>query len=248
MNCNEAREFLHAYVDDELDLAAALQIENHLCTCAQCRRALESLEAAKAAAAQPAVYRNAPEDLRADIRRMIRAQARVTWWDRPLALSGLAAVLIVLIGLGVFLRTLYSTGGQIDELVSSHVRSLEANHLLDIDSTDQHTVKPWFAGKLEFSPPVVDLSADGFPLVGGRLDFVENQRVAALVYHRNKHIINLFIWPGETESQVDVNNGFNLIRFPCKGMVCWAVSDVNAGELQRFCDLFAAQKSPSTRE
>jgi anti-sigma factor RsiW len=248
MKCDEVREFLNGYVDDELELGMALQIEKHLRDCAECRRSLEALKAVRSAVGQGGVYRPAPADLRGDVMRMIRPQGPKMWWGRAVAITAIAAVILILIGAAVVLRSVNGAAGQVDELVASHLRSLEANHLLDVESTDQHTVKPWFAGRVEFSPPVVDLSADGFALVGGRLDYLDDQRVAALVYRRNKHIINLFIWPGNGQPEVVVKNGFNLIRFDCAGMVCWAVSDVNAADLQRFCDLFAGQKSASTRE
>jgi len=151
------------------------------------------------------------------------------------------------IGSIYLLSTRDSGQNQIAELVDSHVRSLEASHLLDVESTDQHTVKPWFAGKLNFSPPVVDLSQEGFPLIGGRLDCLNQQKIAALIFRRNKHTINLFIWPGETSAATDTKQGFNLIRFECKGMICWAVSDLNTGELQQFVELFQQQKPASTR-
>ena len=164
-----------------------------------------------------------------------------------LAFSGLAAALILIVCSVTVLLQTGAPQGQIDELVASHVRSLEADHLLDVASTDQHTVKPWFDGKIEFAPPVIDLAPAGFPLIGGRLDYLQQGKIAALVYKRNKHIINLFIWPGEASPETEVKQGYNLIRFECKGMVCWAVSDLSPVDLQQFVDLFKTQRAASTR-
>lgn len=258
MTCDQAHQLLHAYLDDELDLATALQIEAHLPDCPRCRRELEAARAVGRAVAQPAIYYPASAELRERLERAIQSRMGESsappherflkaWWRRPMAFSGLAAAMLLIVCSVMLFLPAHASRGQIDDLVGSHVRSLEADHLMDVASTDQHTVKPWFAGKLEFSPPVIDLSAQGFPLVGGRLDYLDQKKVAALIYRRNKHVINLFIWPGETTAEVDARQGFNLIRFECKGMVCWAVSDLNAAELQQFADLFKAQKSASTR-
>jgi anti-sigma factor RsiW len=126
------------------------------------------------------------------------------------------------------------------EVQSAHVRSLMANHLTDITSTDQHTVKPWFNGKLDFSPPVEDLSPQGFPLIGGRLDYLDGHPVAALVYQRNKHDINLFIWPSTTGDEglgFSTYNGYNVYHWTQSGMAYWAVSDLNPDELKGFVEL-----------
>jgi anti-sigma factor RsiW len=169
-----------------------------------------------------------------------------------MALSGLAAALLVVIGSLALYMPSHAPRGEIDALVDSHVRSLEANHLYDVESTDQHTVKPWFADKLDFSPPVTDFAAEGFPLAGGRLDYLDGKKIAALIYRRKKHLINVFIWPADESSregapQTSTDHGFNLIRFECKGMTCWGVSDLNSVELQQFVDLFKTQTAASPR-
>jgi mycothiol system anti-sigma-R factor len=263
MTCEKARQLLHAYLDDELDLATAFELESHLDGCPNCGNELDAARAVGQAVAESALYHRAPAELRDRLQQAIRAEGGAItasekkassqpWWKRPMAFSGIAAAMLVLIGSSVLLLLPRGSHREIDELVDSHLRSLEANHLLDVESTDQHTVKPWFAGKLDFSPPVVDLSAEGFPLIGGRLDDLNQRSVAALIYRRNKHIINLFIWPVDSSltdaaSSPDTKNGFNLIKFDCKGMTCWAVSDLNGGELGQFVDLFKSQKPASTR-
>jgi anti-sigma factor RsiW len=169
------------------------------------------------------------------------------WRTRLIVLSGVAAAILLAVGVLLSAWSPRTADIQIVELLDSHLRSLQEGHLMDVASTDQHTVKPWFAGKLDFSPPVIDLSTEGFPLVGGRLDHMDQQNVAALIYRRNKHVINLFIWPGPASPELDSRQGFNLIRFECRGMTCWAISDLNTQELQQFADLFQQQKPASTR-
>ncbi len=131
----------------------------------------------------------------------------------------------------------------LDELVSSHIRSLMVEHLVDVVSSDQHTVKPWFSGKVDFSPPVKDLSADGFPLVGGRVDYVGGRPVAVIVYKRRLHIINVFIWPSANESgegsRYLVRQGYRLRRWTHGGLTFWAVSDVNDADLDTLAQLSA---------
>jgi len=136
----------------------------------------------------------------------------------------------------------------INEIAASHVRSLLATHLMDVVSTDRHTVKPWFEGKLDFAPPVIDLAGKGFPLVGGRLDYIGGRTVAVLVYQKGKHFINLFVWPsasGSETPQVFVKEGFNIVNWNHAGMAFWAVSDVSAGDLQTFAGLLENDVPPA---
>ena len=161
----------------------------------------------------------------------------------------MAAAAVMVLALVPFLRGPSTDELLTREVVSSHVRSLMATHLADVASSDHHTVKPWFAGKLDFSPPVEDLAKQGYPLVGGRLDYLENRPVAALVYQRQKHFINLFIWPAGSDSHVRAKmgsrQGYDLAYWTKSGMTYWVVSDLNSSELQEFVQLVQNQTSPT---
>src|SRR5580700_2782595 len=237
MNCQQAKPLIDPYADGELEAAAILELEQHLQSCSACGIAWRNLQSLKKTLKQDALYFTAPEELRRRIKSELPSPAKEvsplqTWnWDwLTTAMSAVAAACLALL-LTITLTRPSSEQALAQEIVSGHVRSLMANHMLDVVSTDQHTVKPWFNGKLDFSPPVKDLAAQEFPLIGGRLDYVGGRSVAALVFQRHKHIINLFIWPAKAADSSPVifpsEQGYHLIHWSDTGMVFWAVSDLN---------------------
>jgi anti-sigma factor RsiW len=171
------------------------------------------------------------------------AALRAPRWSWLGAAAVLVAAVIITWGLARGLGRQPADDLVAQEVVASHVRSLMPDHLTDVTSSSQHTVKPWFAGKLNFSPQVVDLASDGFPLIGGRLDYLDNQPVAALVYGRQQHLINLFIWPSTSAAatQTEVRQGYQVAHWTQSGMNYWVVSDMNAAELEVFVQLFQKQ-------
>jgi len=249
VSCQETQDLIHGYIDGELDLARSLQIERHIEGCESCSKAYRAQQELKGALQAVPLRFIAPNDLRRRIRSSLReagapAPARSTFnwlskWRWAGAVAALALVAVMSWNLARVSRA--PSGDELValEVIDSHVRSLMANHLEDVPSTDQHTVKPWFNGKLDFSPPVQDLAKDGFPLVGGRLDYLENRPVAALVYQRRKHFINLFIWPSTHASGQGAvtRQGYNLLHWTQSGMAFWAASDLNNSELREFVKL-----------
>jgi anti-sigma factor RsiW len=249
VSCQETQDLIHGYVDGELDLVRSIEIERHIEGCELCSRARRTQQDLKRALQAVPLRFIAPHDLRRRIRSSLRkagdaAPARhfflwlPTWrWAGAVA----ALVLVAVMSWNLARVSRPPSGDELvaQEVIDSHVRSLMANHLEDVPSSDQHTVKPWFNGKLDFSPPVEDLAKEGFPLVGGRLDYLENRPVAALVYQRRKHFINLFIWPSTHDSgqRAVMRQGYNLLHWTQSGMVFWAASDLNYSELQEFVKL-----------
>jgi len=246
MTCAESRLLLHAHADGELDVASSLDLERHLKTCVACAGEKQSVHSIKAALRQSSLRYDAPDSLRNEVRRMTRTSGGATsprfhsllLW-RFLAFGATAfAVLAVLLP-----PARNSERDQlVNEAVASHVRSLMAEHLTDVASSDQHTVKPWFNGKLDFAPEVKDFAAQGFPLVGGRLDYLNGHAVAALVYRRNKHFINVFVWPaqnaGHGKSDLQKHRGYSVINRDADGLRYCVVSDLNEKELAEFAKLF----------
>ena len=235
MMCELVERDLDAYIDRELDRDAETVVRGHVAGCASCQhRVAERLELSRLIRSAP--YYPAPDRLRARVLTQLPARPA----HRRLLTWAAAAVLAISAGTGItLLRSAVPTGDTlVAEAVDDHVRSLMAEHLFDVQSTDQHTVKPWFLGKLDFSPPVTDLAATGFTLVGGRLDYLGGRPVAALVYRRQKHTINVFIAPepGHAASAVEAHSarGFHVRQWTHDNMTFWAVSDLNDAELTEF--------------
>lgn len=248
MNCDRVRLLLNGYIDQELDLVNSLDVQEHVRDCAACSQQYRQLVALQTATSQRSLYRPAPPHLERQIRASLRqasptlpARVAISWaWFAP----AIVLMAFLLFGVGYLARGLFGPSAATplaQQVQMAHLRSLMANHLTDVASTDQHTVKPWFDGKLDFSPPVTDLAGRGFPLVGGRLDYLDGRPVAALVYQRNLHYINVFIWPTADQQagpQNSTDNGYHLVHWNQSGMTFWAISDVEASELAAFVQLF----------
>jgi anti-sigma factor RsiW len=246
MTCQETELLIHAFADGELDLTRSLEMEAHLRECKSCALAQEEIRSLSSSM-KDASLRFTPsasfeKRLRSAVRREAKEQpVKQSWWRWSMAAAALAVVVLAVWVAMVVLNRPSPDNLLAQEVVSSHVRSLMAQHLTDVPSSDQHTVKPWFDGKLDFSPPVKDLKEQGFELKGGRLDYIDNRPVAALVYQRRQHLINVFVWPAKSSAksttQASVSQGYNLIRWTNSGMEWWAISDLNLAELQQFVQL-----------
>jgi anti-sigma factor RsiW len=242
MNCQEVRPLLQLWTDGELDALKTMELERHVSGCAECAERQRGIQTLRRAFGAQELYEPAPRSLRMNIESALDEAAG---GGSPLRIMrgrwlALAASLAIIAGTvaTLTLRSPDAASPTARAVVDSHIRSTLADHLVDVVSSAQHTVKPWFQGKLDYSVEVHDLADHGFPLRGGRLDYVNGRAVAALVYLRGKHPINLFIWPqarGEGATSEDVSmQGYHLIAWTKNGMEYWAVSNLNEQELQEF--------------
>jgi anti-sigma factor RsiW len=258
VDCTETQHLIHAYLDEELDLVRSLEMERHLETCSTCSRVYRQQQALRTALRDPTLVHQLPAGLEERLRSSLKAAGRTSPGPRRsiwpwLAVAASVALIGVLLGWGLWRSRSLPADLQLQELMDSHLRSLMVVQLgnlpVDVKSSNQHVVKPWFNGKVDFAPPVFDGTDQGFPLVGGRLDHVINRDVAVLVYRRQAHWISLFLWPadhdvGEGPWEV-TRQGYHLIHWIQAGMTCWAVSDLNSKELLEFVQLFQQQAAPA---
>jgi anti-sigma factor RsiW len=257
MDCTESLSRLHAHLDQELDLPSAVAVDQHLASCPACKAAFAAQLALRSGVRKHADYHHgAPhalaERLRVQLGRAAQAPARAArprWqWPqlRQWLPAGFAAAAAAVISWTAAIQYAGVPADQImaEQVITGHARSILTGHLVEVASSDQHTVKPWLSGKLDFSPPVNDLANAGFPLAGGRLDYLDNRPVAALVYRYRQHVINVFVWPeqrGESRLAPEAlsKHGYNVLHWNDAGMTFWAISDVNGAELKTFADTYA---------
>jgi anti-sigma factor RsiW len=238
MNCEETQALLGAYVDGEVDLVRSLEIDKHLETCKACTLIVQNQKTLGTVLRAGSLYYQPPRRLEQRVLAALPTQKHTRRISRPL-LAVAASLLLA----GIFVDRLVRFAARpapesliAQEILDSHLRSLMPGHLADVPSSDRHTVKPWFAGKLDFSPPVADFAEQGFPLTGGRLDSVNGRTVAVLIYQRHQHVINAYVWPsaGSPNSSVSATTlrGYNILHWTKGGLEWWLASDLNTQELE----------------
>jgi anti-sigma factor RsiW len=254
MTPERARMLLHAHIDGEIDATSTLELKSEIEASPALRQEMERLSALHHVMQTRATRFNAPSRLSKSVHTALsRAQADSmplgvpSWW-RTLAIgSSAAAVALLLWALGSTFLDREPRRAVIEEVVSAHVRSLMADHLTDLASTDRHSVKPWLSNRLDFAAPVNEFTSEGFALVGGRLDYIAGKPAAAIVYRYRQHIINLFVWvsPVSTDSSIRLatHRGYNSANFESAGMSYWAVSDLNQDDLGQFAKLLQRQSA-----
>lgn len=253
--CADRDALLNAMLDNELDAANALEMEGHLKTCPGCAEWLASMKALRARMAEAELAERAPQRLRAGIEAMLAKEGRAhrPWWTQASAGWSAAGAMAAAACALVFVQVAPTqmAGGLEEQFVSDHVRSLQAAHLVDVETSDRHTVKPWFNGKIDYAPPVPNLADQGFPLAGGRLDYAGKRNVAALVYRRRAHVINLFVLPhdegpaGEASGRRD---SYSVVRWRSGDLDYWAVSDIDLPDLEAFRTAFISEAASQSGE
>lgn len=257
MSCNEGLR-VHAYCDGELDAAAAAEIERHLETCADCAALLKDIEESRSALREDAPYHRASDALRERIVGALddeegkRHPRRDGWSGKTFltgALSGAGATALAAV-LAFVLLLQPASNLLVDDLTNAHLRSMMSDHLTDVVSSDRHTVKPWFAGHTDVSPPAVDFAHEGFTLVGGRADYIDGHRAAVVVYRHGRHIINVFAWSagGERLPATAERNGYHLLFWKSGNLAFCEVSDAGLGEMTALTRLIQNAGAPVTRE
>jgi anti-sigma factor RsiW len=248
MRCASSQHLLELHLDGELPAGESAEIQGHIENCASCGGLYQRLEQLQSDIRTQVTRHRAPAHLQRSIQAALRKAAASEPQARPLPWNWMAVAASVLLFASMawniaFLRSRDSARDVLaQEVLSSHLRSLMGTHLLDVPSSDQHTVKPWFNGKLNFSPDVKDFSSQGFRLAGGRIEYIAERPVAALVYQRRQHFINLFMWPASSSPSSGYSemkrSGYNFVSWTEDGMTCWAVSDLQTGELEQFAQLY----------
>ena len=257
MTCEEAEVLLNALIDGELDAGHAREVEQHVAGCGRCSATLAAYQKMGQAIASADMRYTAPPALRQRIEAALPKAPASNVQPMPSRRSvlrgfALGSAVSAIAATGLVAIVVRSDDEQRieSEIVSAHLRSLQPGHLTDVISTDQHTVKPWFNGKLDVAPPVIDLTAQGFTLVGGRLDYLDARAIGAVVYKRRAHVINLFVAQGASAERraprIDTVSGFNIRRWSDHGLNYWAISDIGADELSEFGERFEAAARTNT--
>jgi anti-sigma factor RsiW len=245
MNYHENETLIHAYLDNELDTTASIELLEHAQECAQCRSALDTFAELKENIGHTLPSYSTPPELRRQIMATVRPKPKFSWtkifrWSVPIATA---------IALGVWVGVIFtSTPTDTNVIAWNHIHALKSGHLMDVISSDKHTVKPWFAGKTDFSPTVIDLASSGFPLLGARAEYLDGHDAAALVYTNGKHYLELYEWPKTNtieNENTGIFRGFHTATFTINGMHCYLISDASNEELQKLKnDLLTSSKQP----
>jgi anti-sigma factor RsiW len=257
MSCSEALR-VHEYFDGELDAGAAAEVERHLETCVDCAALLKDLETTRIGLRESGPYYRASDELRARIadalddesgERPARRPARIGKGFLWGAVSGGGATALAA-ALAVMLFLPAAPNLAVDDITNAHLRSMMSDHLIDVVSSDRHTVKPWFAGHTDVSPPAVDFAKDGYALIGGRADYVDGHRAAVVVYRHGKHIINVFAWidGGEHLPATALHNGYHLVFWKSGNIAYCAVSDTGLEEIATLTRLVQKAGAPINGE